>query len=136
MQYKTLLLASFVDKIQVNKFINNLTTKYKINYENIFIHEFSEHKYLLTYKLKVEIGIRFEIKKELPRTIQIYKKQSTFFTINALNKLIERDSGLMAGNINHKQFKVEWNNYKDKLILLKGDNLEISDIKRVFLSNS
>ena len=135
MQYKTLLLASFVDKTQVPQFLINLKEKYNIERTNVFIYELTHNSCLLTFKLKVDVGSRFEIKKELPKTIQIHKKQSTFFTINALNKLIERDSGLMAGNINHKEYKVDWSNYEDKLILLRGDMLDISDIKRVFLPN-
>ena len=136
MQHKILLLASFVDKNYIHKFLYTLRDKHGVDPEKIFVFDLSEDDFLLTYKLKIEPGERFDIRKELPKTIQIHKKQKTFFTINALNKLIERDSGLEDGNINHKQHRIDWGLYENKLILLKKDRLEISDIKRVFLSNS
>lgn len=136
MQYKTLLLASFVDKDYIHKFLDNLSTNHNVNNEKVFIFNLTDDTYLLTYKIKIDLGVRFDIKRELPKTIQIHKKRQTFFTINALNRLIERDSGLLSGNVNHKEHQVDWSKYENKLILLRGDKLEISDISRVFLSNS
>lgn len=136
MQHKTLLLASFVNKEHLHKFTHNLNTKHEVNNDKIFIFNLTENTYLLTYKIKIDLGVKFDIKRELPKTIQIHKKRQTFFTINALNKLIEQDSSLMKGNINHKEHQIDWSKYENKLILLRGDNLEISDINRVFLSDS
>ena len=135
MQHKILLLASFVDKNDIHKFLFNLKENYNVEPDKVFIFELSNKDYLLTYKIKVDVGNRFNIKKELPKTIQIHKKQKTFFTINALNKLIERDCDLESGNVNHKKFNIDWSNYEDTIILLKKDNLEITNISRVFLSN-
>tara|TARA_Y100000389_G_scaffold198328_1_gene234656 strand:+ start:5411 stop:5818 length:408 start_codon:yes stop_codon:yes gene_type:complete len=135
MQHKILLLASFVDKNDIHKFLFNLKESYNVEPDKVFIFELSDKDYLLTYKIKVEVGNKFNIKKELPKTIQIHKKQKTFFTINALNKLIERDCDLESGNVNHKKFTVDWSNYEDTIILIKKDNLEITNISRVFLSN-
>lgn len=136
MQYKTLLLASFVDKDYLHKFLHNLSINHRVNNDKVFIFDLTEETYLLTYKIKIDLGVRFDIKRELPKTIQIHKKRQTFFTINALNRLIERDSGLMSGNINHKEHQIDWTKYENKLVLLRGDKLEISDINRVFLSDS
>jgi hypothetical protein len=135
MQHKILLLASFVDKNDIHKFLFNLKENHNVEPDKVFIFELSDKDYLLTYKIKVDVGNRFNIKKELPKTIQIHKKQKTFFTINALNRLIERDCDLESGNVNHKKFNVDWSNYEDTIILLKKDNLEITNISRVFLSN-
>ena len=134
MQYKTLLLASFVKKKYLDKFLHDLSENHNVKSERVFVFELDEDTYLLTYKLKIDLGTRFDIKRELPKTIQIHKKRLTFFTINALNRLIERDSGL-SGNVNHKEHQVDWVRYENKLILLKNDRLEISDIDRVFLSD-
>jgi hypothetical protein len=133
MQYKTLLLASFVDKLDLQDLLDKLKEEHKTDSDKIFIFELNDDTYLLTYKLKINLDIRFDIRRELPKTIQVHKKKATFFTINALNKLIERDSGLSSGNINHKEHQVDWSTYENKLILLRDNNLEISDIKRVFL---
>ena len=135
MQYKTLLLASFVDKDHLQKFLHNLDTKHNTGSDKVFVFDLNHNTYLLTYKIKINLGVRFDIKRELPKTIQIHKKRLTFFTINALNKLIEMESDLSVGNINHKEHQVDWSKYENKLILLRGDKLEISDISRVFLSD-
>ena len=76
---------------------------------------------------------KINIRKELPRTVQIHKKGNTFFTINALNRLIERDHDIKGGNINYKQYEIDWEKYRDKIILLKEDNLEILDLNKIFL---
>jgi hypothetical protein len=52
-----------------------------------------------------------------------------------LNRLIEEESGL-AGNVNHKEYQIDWTKFENKIILLKGDLLEINTIERVFLSES
>jgi hypothetical protein len=49
--------------------------------------------------------------------------------------LIEQESGL-AGNVNHKEYQIDWTKFENRIILLKGDVLEISKIERVFLSES
>ena len=136
MQYKTLLLASFVEKNNLHNFLNDLSENHRVKKDKIFVFDLNENTHLLTYKIKIDLNVRFDIKKELQKTIQIHKKKQTFFTINALNRLIERDSGLGVGNINHKEHQIDWTKYENMLILLRGDKLEISDISRVFLSDS
>ena len=102
--------------------------------ENVFFFK-TEEDYLLTYKINIDVEHKINIKKELPKTIQVHKKGDTIFTINALNKLIEQESGL-GGNVNYKEYKIDWEKFKNKIILLKGDNLEINTIERIFLSES
>jgi len=136
MRYKKLLLASFVGKEYITQFLEGLRDNHGVEEDKIFCFEFSETDYLLTYKIKIDFGVKFDIKKQLPKTVQIHKKKTTFFTINALNRLIERDCGLHGGNINHKEHNIDWGLYGGKIILLKNDVLDITDINRVFLPNS
>lgn len=136
MQHRNLLLASFIKKDRVSDFINILKNSLGLDSDKIFTFDFDEVTYLLTYKVKVDAGQKFNIREELPNTIQIHKKKKTFFTINALNKLIEEESGSDGGNINHKEFNVDWDRYDDKIILLRKEGLSIIDITRVFLPNS
>ena len=134
MQHKILLLASFVNKEYLNEFLTDLEY-HGVDKETVFIFNLSEKDYLLTYKIKVSIGVRFDIRKELRKTIQIHKKRKTFFTINALNRLIEVENGLSGGNINYKDYQVDWDKFSDKLVLLKNNELDISNLERVFLSD-
>ena len=73
------------------------------------------------------------IKTKLKNTIQIHKKSNSFYTINALNKLIQRDFNLVDGNIEYKSYSIDWDKYQDKLFLLKEGELLIQDIKKVIL---
>jgi hypothetical protein len=133
MQQKILLLATFLKVDYLDNFLNKIKKRFNIKKENIFFFKLENDNLLLTYKLHLDFDNKIDIKKELPKTIQIHKKNDTIFTINALNKLIELESGL-GGNVNYKEYKIDWDKYKNKIILLKGDNLEINNIERIFLS--
>ncbi|MFN7656169.1 MAG: hypothetical protein ACK5OW_00100 [bacterium] len=133
MQQKTLLLASFLKEDKLDWFLNKIWKNFNVKKQNVFFFKMNDD-YVLTYRLSLDIEKRIDIKKELPKTIQIHKKGSTMFTINALNKLIETESGLQ-GNVNHKDFQVDWSKYENKIILLKGEDLEILPIERIFFNN-
>jgi len=135
MQQKTLLLASFVKEDWLEGFLNKIRKKFGVKKETVFFFKLEDGGYVLTYKIRVDMENKIDIKKELPKTIQIHKKGNTIFTINALNRLIEKESGLQ-GNVNHKEYQIDWSKYDNKIILLKGDTLEINTIERVFLSES
>jgi len=79
MLYKTLLLASFVHKDYIQKFLYNLSENHNIKSDKVFIFNLNDTTYLLTYKIKIDVGVRFDIKKELPKTIQIHKKRLNIF---------------------------------------------------------
>lgn len=135
MQQKILLLASFLKAENLDTFLTKIKKKFGVKKENVFFFKLEDDTYILTYKIHIDIDNRVDIKKELSKTIQIHKKGDTIFTINALNKLIERESGL-GGNVNYKEYKINWDDYKNKIILLRGDSLEINNIERIFLSES
>jgi hypothetical protein len=52
-------------------------------------------------------------------TIILHKKEKTFFTINALNRLVDY----------HNNSIIQWNLYDNKLILIKEDKIHFIDIK-------
>lgn len=135
MQQKILLLASFVKENWIEGFLKKIKKNFGVKKESVFFFRLDDGTFLLTYKIRVNIDHKIDIKKELPKTIQIHKKGNTIFTINALNRLIEEESGL-RGNVNHKEYVIDWTKYDNKIILLKGDVLEINKIERVFLYES
>jgi len=130
MQKKVILLATFVEPKHLEKFLNKLLKKFSIKKESVFVFETGNGSYLLTYRIFLNTGQKIDIRKEFRKTIQIHKKGLTFFTINALNKLIERDFNLIPGNINYKSHEIDWEKYKNKLILLKNGELDILDLKK------
>ena len=130
MQKKILLLATFVNPDYLDKFLYRIYKKFNVNKKNVFVFETEEGELLLTYKLVIDLDQKINIKQELYKTIQVHKKGTTFFTINALNKLIERDFNIESGNINHSDYNLEWEKYENSIILLKNDKLDILNLKR------
>jgi uncharacterized protein YpuA (DUF1002 family) len=94
------------------------------------VFETDTEQLLLTYRIFLDFDKKVDIRKELGNTIQIHKKNNTFFTINALNKLIELENNLSEGNIDHSKFNVDWNKFENKIILLKNGSLDILSLKR------
>ena len=134
MQNKTLLLASFVDPNKLDEFTSKLFKNYDISKKSIFFYETNADTMLLTYKINLSMGERINIRK-IGDTVQIHKKGSTIFTINALKELIKRDNNLESGNIDFKEYTIDWDNYKDKAILVQKGELYLLDLKRVFFDS-
>ena len=80
----------------------------------------------------VRDGKRVNTSSFFPTTIIVHKKGECFYTINALNKLIEKETGGAAGNINYKDYQVEWDNYQGKILIVKAGELSIMNINRNF----
>tara|TARA_R110000868_G_scaffold318043_4_gene578868 strand:- start:78 stop:485 length:408 start_codon:yes stop_codon:yes gene_type:complete len=126
MQKKILLVATFVNDDYLDKFLFKIYKRFNVSKKSVFVFETDNGELLLTYRIYLEIGKSIDIRKEIPKTVQIHKKGTTFFTINALNQLIIRDHDLYdMGNIDYKNYDVDWGNYENCLILLKNNELDI-----------
>lgn len=129
-----ILLATFLNKNFLEQFYKKLENVYSIKKENTFLFSIDQNEnYMVTFKLNSIESLKNEINGKLKNTIQIHKKGESFYTINALNKLIERDFDLKEGNIDYKSFQIDWNKYQNKLLLVKDNNLLVQDIKKVIL---
>ena len=128
---KTLLIASFVPKTNIDCFIKYLDNKFLIKKENIFIYEISDNEddYLLTFKLKNNKKI--DLKFYFSNATIVNIKNGCIFSINGLNKLIELETNCEKGNVDYKNHKIKWNEYIDKLILSSKDKLLIKTIKKI-----
>lgn len=131
MQKKILLLATFLNnEEELYDFLYMIYKNFGVKKTSVFLFETEEKKLILTYRLFLKLGQHFNIRKELPNTIQIHKKGTTFFTINSLNKLIEKEFNLNGGNVDYSQYDIEWSKFTDSMISLKGDDLEILHLTR------
>jgi hypothetical protein len=129
---KAVLLASFIFKDRLDWFINYLSESFNISKNNIFVYDISdEYKYMVTYKFTIEIDKKINFKEILPNATIIHKKGDSIYSINALNKLIETINTDNIGNINHKSVKINWEEYQDKLLLIRNNNLVIAPIIRI-----
>jgi hypothetical protein len=130
---KIITLASFVYLDKIDSFKKYLYNRFKILDKNIFQYTFNEEdKKILTFMVKLNQGQRIDTNSFYPSTIIVHKKGECFYTINALNQLIEIISDTDSGNINHKNVKIDWDNYQNKILIIKNEELKILTINRDF----
>lgn len=131
---KTILLASFIFPERVEWFLSYLEVKFNITKDKVFCYKNleDESKVIMTFKITIPEGKHLNLKCLFPSAIPIHKKGNALYTINALNKMIEIESGESLGNIDYKSIKIDWDKYQNKLIVINGDELSFLGISRVF----
>ena len=120
------LIGSFVPKNNILSFIEKIKNSLKIGFDKIFVYsiESNNNEYLVTFKSKNKNAI-----KDFSNSTILHVKNSCLFSINALNKLIE----IINDNkeVDNKDFKMNWDDYKDKLIILSSNELNIHNINKI-----
>lgn len=131
---KSILLASFIFPERLDWFLGYLNTKFNITKDKVFCFKNleDESKLILTFKIKIFDGKKIDLKSLFPNATIIHKKGLSFYTINALNKLIESKADTSLGNIDYKSIKIDWSEYQNKMILIDNKNLVILPLERVF----
>ena len=130
---KIITLASFVYLDKVDSFKKYLYNRFKILDKNIFQYTFNEEdKKILTFMVRLNQGQRVDTSSFYPPTIIVHKKGECFYTINSLNQLIENISDTDSGNINHQDVKIDWDDYQNKMLIIKNEELKILTINRDF----
>jgi hypothetical protein len=131
---RSIILASFVFPERLETFLNYLQKRFKLDRERIFIYDNIDDpiKKIVTYKVFLKDGKKIDLKSIFPRTIIIHKKGECLYTINALNRLIEEENGLESGNVEYKNYELDWEKYQNKLVLTTPEGLVFNDIKRDF----
>jgi len=131
---KIITLASFVLNDKVESIKKYLQKRFRTPEDKIFIYisEEEQDKQILTFRVYLKDGKKINTKSFFPTTIIVHKKGECFYTINALNKLIESEVGLEKGNINYKEHEIDWDKYQGKMLIVKNGNLVIMDINRNF----
>lgn len=131
---KIITLASFVINDKIESFKKYLYKRFNTPPEKIFVYSIPAEpdKKILTFRIYLRDGKKINTKTFFPTTIIVHKKGECFYTINALNKLIESEVEGEIGNINYKEHKIDWDNYQGKLLIVKGKELIIMNIERYF----
>ena len=110
------LFATFTQQNEIEGLINELSSTYSIMYKKMFVLFIkSTNEYVVTYN--VEQG---NVNTIPENTILVHRKKesNTLYTINALNDLIKKLNG---GEVD-PTFKIEWQNYKNCVLLTQhGD---------------
>ena len=127
MEGKGTIIGTFVKKNRILSFIEDLKNDFNVKLEKAFIYSIDTNKreYLVTFKT----FDKEKFIKNLSNATVMHVKNGCIFSINALNKLIERDNNDKSKPNN--EFEIDWNLYKDKLIIVTNGELTISNLNKI-----
>ena len=131
---KKILIAAFIEKNKLEQFLQDLQEDFDVEQEKVFIFENldDDSQYIATFYIELELGERIDLRKHFKNALIVHKKKKSFYTINALNSLIEQEFNLEKGNINYKRWKVDWSKFENKLIINSNNKLVLVPLKRFF----
>jgi hypothetical protein len=112
------LFCTFSTKDRLEEILDIIKNEYVIMYDKIFVLESEDSdEYLCTYNIEVQNTTT----KVLPNTILLHRKKesNTLYTINSLNLLIK---SLNEGVLD-TSFRIDWQNYKNTVLLTQGSDL-------------
>ena len=119
------LYCTFTNNNDVENIINKIQTSYVILFNKIFVLESLDgEKIMLTYNVDMNNSSSESI---VDNTILVHRKKqtNTLYTINALNELIK---SLNNGVLN-KKFPIEWDNYRNCILLVQAEGFNKIDTK-------
>ena len=113
---RTNLLCTFAHRKDLNIIIDYVKVSYTIVEKKIFVFNDAEkpNDLYVTYNVDPK-----EDYKKTPNTILIHRKKDTnsLYTVNALNEIIK----LVNNGVLDESYVVDWNNYKNSLLLTNQD---------------
>jgi hypothetical protein len=117
------LFCTFSSQEELDNTLKNIRTRYQILFNKIFVlYIESTNEYVCTYNID-----SFNIEGILPNTILLHRKKesNTLYTINALNDLIKS----LNGGVLDTRFQINWNDYKNCILLTHSGVLRKLDTK-------
>lgn len=126
MNKKGVIIGTFVKKDNILSFIEKLMNDFNINVDKLYVYtiESNDIEYLVTFKS----FNKDDVKGKLIDSRIMHVKNGCIFSINALNKLIITEYG---ENITSNEVEVDWDKYKNTLILLTNGELSIKSITKI-----
>ena len=119
------LYCTFTTNENVEDVIDKIKRSYIILFNKIFILEsLDEQKIMLTYNVDMNNSTVSNI---VDNTILVHRKKqtNTLYTINALNELIKS----LNNGVLDKKFPIEWNDYKNCILLIQAEGFNKIDTK-------
>ncbi len=116
---RTQLLCTFTNESEFENILESVNGSFELYSRKIFILKLSPSKELVvSYNIIPSPNNKF-----LPNTILTHRKKesNTLYTINALNSLIAD----LNGGIVDKSYIVNWEDYKNSMILTEGDGYKV-----------
>mgnify|MGYP001156691545 FL=1 len=116
---RTQLLCTFTNESEFENILESVNGSFELYSRKIFILKLSPSKELVvSYNIIPSPNNKF-----LPNTILTHRKKesNTLYTINALNSLIAH----LNGGIVDKSYMVNWEDYRNSMILTDGDGFKV-----------
>ena len=122
-----IIIGTFVKKNKILSFLENLKFIFKVNLEKVFIYSIDTNKYEYLVTFKTYDKEKFI--KNLNNATVMHVKNGCLFSINALNKLIEKENS--DSEKPNNEYLVDWDKYRDKLIILTNGELSVSNLSKI-----
>ena len=119
------LYCTFTTSDAYEQVANTIQTSYVILFNKLFVLESLDgEKIMLTYNVDMNNSSSDHM---VDNTILVHRKKqtNTLYTINALNELIKD----LNNGVLDKRFPIEWNNYRNCILLIQADGFNRIDTK-------
>ena len=119
------LYCTFTTVDAYEEVANTIQTSYVILFNKIFVLESLDgEKIMLTYNVDMNNS---SSESMVDNTILVHRKKqtNTLYTINALNELIKS----LNNGVIDKSFAVNWNDYRNCILLIQADGFNRIDTK-------
>jgi len=115
---RTQLLCTFTNEGEFENIVDTILKTFELFSRKIFVLKLQPSN-----ELVVSYNIIPNSSSFLPSTIMVHRKKesNTMYTINALNRLITTENG----GILDKSFQVNWDKYRNSVILTDGDGYKV-----------
>lgn len=127
MSVNGIIIGTFVKKNKILSFLETLKYGFKVNLDKVFVYSIDTNKYEYLVTFKTYDKERFI--KNLNNATVMHVKNGCIFSINALNKLIERENS--DSDKPNNEYLIDWDKYKDKLIIQTNGELSLSNLSKI-----
>jgi len=125
------LLCTFTDSTRYQQVIKDVENTYDLVDNRLFV--FANEKNLRELYLTFNIERNPNNKVKYPNTISVHRKKqtNTLYTLNAMNRLIEDENE----GVFDKTFQLNWDLYKNSIILITDIGVKIVPLKLFSIIN-
>ena len=119
------LYCTFTTPDNIEEITSTIQTSYVILFNKIIVLESLDgEKIMLTYNVDMNNSAKDSM---VDNTILVHRKKqtNTLYTINALNELIKS----LNNGVLDKRFPIEWNDYKNCILLIQTEGFNKIDTK-------
>ena len=115
---RTQLLCTFTNEGEFEGLVDRILREFELFSRKIFVLKLEPSKELVISYNIIPNSVKF-----LPSTIMVHRKKesNTMYTINALNRVISDENG----GVLDKSYQVDWQKYRNSVILTDGDGYKI-----------